>query len=125
HTHTRGSAVRRGVLNIQPDLARRRRPNSKERLFRSVDRAQRFCRNYTVCRMRKLIRCLHWVIPLAHAKKPESDNFRLRPPIYVSIFLSCLGKAPRPFPTRAYLKHKGSKGQRIEALPSTGADSVP
>src|SRR5262249_7342307 len=27
------------------------------------------------------------------------------------------GEAPRPLSTRAYIKHKGSKGQRIESAP--------
>jgi hypothetical protein len=85
------------------DLSRRRRPRPKDRLFGRVDRAQRFCRKYVVRRMRKLVRCMHRLITLTHAKMPESDNYRLRPPIHVSIYFDCRGKAPRPFPTRAYL----------------------
>ncbi len=33
----------------------------------------------------------------------------------MSRYLDCFGKAPRPFPTRAYVKHKESKGQSIKA----------
>jgi hypothetical protein len=86
------------------DLSRRRRPRPKDRLFGRVDRAQRFCRKYVVRRMRKLVRCMHRLITLTHAKKPESDNYRLRPPTYVSTYFDCWGIAPRPSPTRAYLK---------------------